>query len=79
MMKYRLCSRRDALKSMGAGFGMLAFAGLSGREALEAAPASTAPAPSPWSPKPPHFAPKAKNIIFVFLRGGLSRRAHIVG
>src|SRR5262249_46337645 len=27
----------------------------------------------PWAPKPPHFAPKAKSIIFVFLRGGLSQ------
>ena len=65
-------SRREALRSAGAGFGMLAFAGLSGSAALQAAPA-TSKAGDLWSPKPPHFAPKAKNVIFVFLRGGLSQ------
>jgi hypothetical protein len=28
---------------------------------------------NPWAPKQPHFAPKAKNVIVVFLRGGLSQ------
>jgi hypothetical protein len=38
---------------------MTAFAGLSS-------------AASPWLPKQPHFAPRAKNVVFVFLSGGLS-------
>src|SRR5437762_8528522 len=53
-------SRRDALRTMGAGFGMTAFAGLAG-------------AAGPWAPKQPHFAAKAKHVIFVFLNGGLSQ------
>ena len=28
---------------------------------------------NPWTPKPPHFAPKAKHVIVVFLQGGLSQ------
>jgi hypothetical protein len=28
---------------------------------------------SPWSVKAPHFAPKAKHVIFLFLNGGLSQ------
>src|SRR6266567_2843467 len=49
-------TRRDALRTMGTGFGMTALAA----------------AANPWSAKPPHFAPKAKRVIFVFLTGGLS-------
>src|SRR5437773_1622798 len=51
-------TRRDALRAMGTGFGMTALA------ALQAA--------NPWSEKSPHFAAKAKHVIFVFLSGGLS-------
>src|SRR3981189_2926475 len=63
-MRYPL-SRRDALRTMGAGFGMTAFAALAG-----AAPGASG---NPWAPKSPHFAPKAKHVIFVFLNGGLSQ------
>jgi hypothetical protein len=52
---------------MGTGFGMTALAGMLG----QSAPAATI-AGNPWSAKPPHFAPKAKHVIFVFLSGGLS-------
>jgi hypothetical protein len=57
-------TRREALRAMGTGFGMTAFASLIGN----AAGAAT----NPWSPKSPHFPPKAKHVIFVFLTGGLS-------
>src|SRR5690242_14220683 len=50
-------TRREALRLMGAGFGMTAFAHA---------------AASPWAPKPPHFAPKARRVIYIFLTGGLS-------
>src|SRR5438876_111530 len=52
-------TRREALRAMGTGFGMTALARI-------------AAASNPWSPKPAHFAPRAKNVIFVFLSGGLS-------
>lgn len=63
-------SRRELLKSSGAGFGMVALAGLLGREA---ASGSDTAAPKPLAPKKPHFPPKAKRIIFVFMQGAVSQ------
>ena len=50
---------------MGCGFGYLAARGLAQREA-DAAIAN------PLLPKRPHFAPRAKRVIFVFMQGGPS-------
>ena len=52
-------SRREALRAMGAGFGMTALASMTNTFAL-AAPADPA---NPWSVKQPHFPPKAKHVI----------------
>jgi hypothetical protein len=61
-------SRREALKVAGCGFGYLALAGLAAR-----ARAATSPVPvNPLLAKPPHFAPKAKRVIFLFMQGGVS-------
>jgi len=60
-------SRRQVLKSASAGFGMVALAGLLGRQA------AAAPAPKPLAPKEPHFKVKAKRIIFVFMQGSMSQ------
>src|SRR5437763_5160797 len=57
-------SRRDVLKTAGAGFGYLALAGLLGE--------ATA-AEKPVAPKPPHFRVKAKRIIFLFMEGAMSQ------
>ena len=58
--------RRRFLGSCGIGLGRIALASLlSG----EAAPASD----SPLAPKPPHFAAKAKSIIYLFMEGGPSQ------
>ena len=56
-------SRRQMLQATTAGFGYLAFSGLTA-EAAQATPAS------PLLPKKPHFAPKAKRVIFLCMRGG---------
>lgn len=48
---------------MGTGFGMTAFASLAGG-AMNS---------DPLAPKPPHFPPKAKHVIFLFLNGGPSQ------
>lgn len=48
---------------MASGFGLLGLAS-------EAAIAAT---DNPFDPKPPHFAPKAKRIIYLMLNGGLSQ------
>src|SRR5580698_9580454 len=62
-------TRRDSLKAIGGGFGMVAFANILGG-ALNAA--SLPAASNPWAPKAPHFPARAKNVIYIFLRGGLS-------
>ncbi len=58
-------SRRSVLKSAGAGFGYLALAGLLGKQAALGAE-------NPLVPKKPHFVPKAKRIIFIFMEGAMS-------
>ena len=62
-------TRRQALKSAGAGFGMVALAGLLGQQAKAAPPAAA----KPLAPKSPHFKPRAKKIIFVFMQGAVSQ------
>jgi len=64
-------SRRTLLQSAGAGFGYLALAGLL-REAAAKAAAIEGNAPKPLAPKPPHFKPRAKRIIFLFMEGAMS-------
>src|SRR6266704_6005097 len=56
-------TRRDALKFVGSGFGMVGLAGVLQGEGSG----------GPLAPKPPHFPAKAKNIIFLFLNGGMSQ------
>jgi hypothetical protein len=58
-------SRRQVLKSAGAGFGYLALAGLLGRQAVRAA--------GPLAARPSHFHARAKRIIFVFMEGAASQ------
>ena len=62
-------SRRHVLKSAGAGFGMVALAGLLGEQAK----AAEKTAPNPLAPKQPHFTPKAKRLIFVHMNGAMSQ------
>lgn len=61
-------SRRQMLQSLSAGFGYLAFAGLSSRVAAAEATASK----NPLLPKSPHFASRAKRVIFLCMQGGPS-------
>jgi len=66
----RRLSRRDLLRLSGAGFGHLALAGLLGGEA---AAASRTDANNPLAVRQPHFEPKAKRVIFLFMHGGPSQ------
>ncbi|MDB6152608.1 MAG: hypothetical protein JWL90_1061 [Chthoniobacteraceae bacterium] len=63
-------SRRSLLQSASAGFGYLALAGLLGQEKARALTGK--PPLNPLAPKEPHFTPKAKRIIFVFMEGAMS-------
>src|SRR5687768_5371107 len=60
-------SRREFLARAGGGFGMLALADL-----LRAGEPGASATGGPLSPKAPHFAPKAKRVIWLFMNGGPS-------
>ncbi len=71
-LAYRLAtqrglSRREALFKMGAGVGAIGLASMCGSNA------TAADQVSPLAPKPPHFAPKAKRLIQLFMPGGPSQ------
>lgn len=57
-------TRRDWLRSMAAGFGSLAFAGVADAAARYE---------NPLLAKRPHFAAKAKRVIFLFMQGAPSQ------
>ena len=68
-------TRREFLWQTGAGFAGTALTGLLQQDgfltsAVRAADAAVQP--NPLSAKAPHFAPKAKNVIFLFMYGGPS-------
>lgn len=58
--------RRQLLARAGGGIGALALAGLLADEGVLAAPSD------PLAPKAPHFTPRARRVISIFLFGGLS-------
>jgi hypothetical protein len=62
-------NRRAFLRQAGCGFGVLALAALIADEQL-AAPISPA---DPLGLKPPHFKPRAKSVIFLYMDGGPSQ------
>lgn len=67
-------SRRDYLIRSGAGFGALALSALMARSARAAAATGPAIDPlNPFAPRLPHFAPRAKSVIFIYLVGGPSQ------
>lgn len=68
----RAVNRRDFLFRAGGGFGGLAFSALLAQEGALAAPAPAPAALNPLAPKQPHFAGKAKAVIFLFMVGGPS-------
>ena len=61
-------NRRHLLRTTANGFGLLALAGL-----LKGADSRDQPGRSATAPKKPHFEPKAKRVIFVFMHGGPSQ------
>ncbi len=62
-------TRRHFFRDCGVGIGSIALASLLQLETACAAK----PNLHPLAPKPPHFAPKAKNVIFLFMAGGPSQ------
>ena len=59
-------SRRDFLSNAGSGLGAIALAAMLNEDA------SAGTIPDPLRPKPPHFKPTAKSVIWLFMEGGPS-------
>jgi hypothetical protein len=79
--KQRYLSRRDFWFKAGMGIGGLALIDLLNRDGLLAAEPPTGAAclgsagikDSPYLPKPPHFKPRAKSVLHLFMSGGVSQ------
>jgi hypothetical protein len=65
-------SRREMLRLAGCGFGSVAFAAMAARASGFPSLLGDDVASSPLAPKKPHFAPKAKRIIFLCMAGAPS-------
>src|SRR6059036_2749301 len=67
-------TRREFLWEAGAGFTGLALVDLLSRDGFFASTASASERPAnPLAPRAPHFAAKAKSVIFLFMYGGPSQ------
>lgn len=69
-------TRRHFFQECGVGIGKIALASLLSGPAFlarAAAAAETRGAVNPLAPRPPHFAPKAKQVIYLFMSGGPSQ------
>jgi hypothetical protein len=69
-------TRREFLWETGAGFGSVALSGLLSADGFFAQPALAAESQAkflnPMAPRQPHYAAKAKSVIFLFMYGGPS-------
>jgi hypothetical protein len=65
----RIQSRRKFFRECAGGIGTVALAQLLAGEGR----AAGVPEQNPLAPRKPHFAPKAKNVIFMFMEGGPSQ------
>src|SRR5215468_6165848 len=66
-------SRRELLQRSGLGFGLLGLAGvLASDDSLVAGPAAPG-AVNPLAPRQPHFRPRARQVVHLFMNGGPSQ------
>lgn len=61
-------TRREWLARAGSGFGLVALAAL-----LDQEPTRAAAPGDPLAPRPPHFTPRARSVIFLYMDGGPSQ------
>lgn len=71
MPHHRLFSRREMLRSVGTGLGMLTLPYLLETKTRAARLPNTTI--NPLAPRAPHFTPRAKHIIHIYLNGGPSQ------
>lgn len=70
-MAERSLNRRDWFTRAGCGFGALALAGLEAERAVGRDDARSISG-NPLAERRPHFRPRAKRVIFIFMQGGVS-------
>jgi hypothetical protein len=63
-------TRRHFFGECGVGVGAMALSQLLGKETHASSPVHSG---NPLAPKPPHFQPKAKRVIYLFMAGGPSQ------
>ncbi|MBI3852019.1 MAG: DUF1501 domain-containing protein [Verrucomicrobia bacterium] len=68
----RLTTRRWFFRQCGVGLGSIALASLLGKDSVFGA-TTTPKVTNPLSPHQPHFAPKARRVIYLFMGGGPSQ------
>ncbi len=66
-------SRREFLARSANGFGAVALASLVNESVDGATKISPVPAQDPLAPKQPHFRPRARSVIFLYMDGGPSQ------
>lgn len=66
-------TRRDMLSRCALGFGSVAFASLLGEPAFGSRIRTVQDDKNPMAPRAPHFAPKAKSVIYLYMDGGPSQ------
>jgi hypothetical protein len=66
-------TRRDMLARCANGFGGLALMALLGDKGFAGSANSSAASSNAMSPRAPHFVPKARNVIFLYMDGGPSQ------
>src|SRR6187402_379146 len=71
-LEHLLLTRRELLSRCGMGMGGLMLAGMLGETTPSGAAAAAMRGQNPLLPHQPHFAPKAKHVIHLFMNGGPS-------
>ncbi|MEC9094881.1 MAG: DUF1501 domain-containing protein [Planctomycetota bacterium] len=66
-------SRREMIGRIGAGFGSIGLAGVLAQDGLLGSEPNNGNSTAPLLPRAPHFAPKAKRVIQLFMPGGPSQ------
>jgi hypothetical protein len=67
-----ILTRRELLARSANGFGLLALQALLADQALAGAAGAAPLSGGPLAPRPPHFAPRCRRLIFLFMSGGPS-------
>ena len=72
MNAHSFLSRREMLRRSGCGFGFLALTDLLAAETAVLKNSDSDPAAHPFAIRAPHFTPRAKRVIFLYMPGGPS-------